>query len=315
MKNVWNWLLSLMVVGISVAGITHTSQVTPVLVKPVPHKPTQWGIMLHIYQFSQVNVDHLKDLGVSFVRVEIPWDWIERTKNEDPKDYDWASTDVVAHLVNGTGVSILWVTADGNSVYGPRPTTNYTEAYIRFHKSFETRYKTITMGYEIANEPNTIGFWGVTPDAHAYAQVVQSLAPALKAVDPNLAIFGGNTSGIDLGYLSVATPAIASSITNLNVHPYRQQQPPETVLGDFVPLYAYKLPLAITEWGYDQNVTGTDGQADYTRREVAVVKQLGVEYFSLYAMQDTIGGDCACGILSVDGTEKPSYDSYKNAIK
>ena len=285
---------------------------TTTVLGPLPKGTTKFGIHVHPYQVSAANIALAVSLGVSFVRIEIPWDEVD-----DGYADNWAVTDAIADQIRATKLKVLWVTGQNNPKYGPMPLTNYLQQFVAFHVAFQTRYADITLGYEVCNEPNNAVFWGGSPDAASYSVVFATCAKALKALCSNLLILGGNTSGVDTQFLALwsTSKGITSDCDYLNVHPYRQTLPPETATVDLNSLSVFKKEVSISEWGYDSDIAPVGHQEQYIPRMVAVAVQANVKLFSLYALQDTIGGDCACGLVTPQGNLKTSFQAYKTAIQ
>ncbi|MCF6390250.1 cellulase family glycosylhydrolase [Mycobacterium sp. MBM] len=144
-------------------------------------------------------LDLIESLGVSDVRLLVPWMFIQ---NQDPmggpvdweQDLDWAKLDQIVDEVESRGMGILgvlqwspdWATSGDTGVGHP----DNVQDYAAFAAAVAQRYGSKITSYEVWNEPNASFFWSPV-DPVAYTNLLKATYTALKAVDPNITVVGG----------------------------------------------------------------------------------------------------------------------------
>ncbi len=141
---------------------------------------------------AQINTDlnDIKALGATEVRILIPWAVIEPT----PGANDWSTLDYIVNTANQDGLAILgvinsspaWAIPAGSAIYTTPPSSD--AAFASFAATVATRYAGQISAYEVWNEPNSYAFWSPTPSAAAYTQLLQATYPAIKAADPTATV-------------------------------------------------------------------------------------------------------------------------------
>jgi polysaccharide biosynthesis protein PslG len=146
-----------------------------------------------------VAMDTMESMGVTQVRMFVPWYWVEPVEGV----YNWENVDKVVDAAEARGIAVLgavsstppWAT-DSPSPYGaPRN----PEDFGAFMGALASRYgagagdpETARISaYEIWNEPHAAPFWAPSPDAAAYTEVLKAGYAAVKAVDPSGTVVGG----------------------------------------------------------------------------------------------------------------------------
>ncbi|MEN4474713.1 cellulase family glycosylhydrolase [Mycolicibacterium cosmeticum] len=144
-------------------------------------------------------ISELKAMGVTQVRVFLPWAAIETADGT----YNWTQADALLNALSDAGIAVdaaitstpTWASSDTSSAYGA-PTS--TSDYASFVTELAERYGTTAnngdakiAAYEIWNEPNGSTGWAPTPDAAAYTELLKAAYTAIKAVDPDATVVGG----------------------------------------------------------------------------------------------------------------------------
>lgn len=144
-------------------------------------------------------ISELKAMGVTQVRVFLPWAAIETADGT----YNWTQADALLNALSDAGIAVdaaitstpTWASSDTSSAYGA-PTS--TSDYASFVTELAERYGTTAnngdaeiAAYEIWNEPNGSTGWAPTPDATAYTELLKAAYTAIKAVDPDATVVGG----------------------------------------------------------------------------------------------------------------------------
>ena len=141
----------------------------------------------------------LSAAGIGSIRLSIPWSNIEYTQNQ----LQWGAVDRVVNAVHAKGISILgiiaytppWATSPVGQPLNTRPAS--PAAYGQFAGKVAARYKGKIRAYEIWNEPNGAMFYGPTPDAAGYTQLLKAAYPAIKAADKQATVLGGSLGAVE----------------------------------------------------------------------------------------------------------------------
>lgn len=184
-------------------------------------------------------MDHLQSLGVTQVRLFLPWRDIETADDS----YDWTHADQLIDAAASHGIAVVaavtstptWATNYGWVAANGEPTS--TAAYADFMAQLAQRYGTPAdateakiAAYEIWNEPNGFAGWFPMPDARIYTQLLQAAYTSIKAVDPAATVIGGALgTGLSMAWLTVNPVTFLSQMyaagaegyfDALSFHPY-----------------------------------------------------------------------------------------------
>ncbi|QNJ95686.1 beta-galactosidase [Mycolicibacterium fluoranthenivorans] len=184
-------------------------------------------------------MDSLDSLGVTQIRILVPWRNIEATEGE----YDWSSLDTVIAAAAERGIAVTacvtstptWASDYGYTVANGEP-SDYTD-YASFVSALATRYgasandgNQLISAYEIWNEPNGYLGWSPTPSAQDYTELLKAAYTAIKAADPEATVVGGVVgSGVSLGTDTINAvdfieqmyaAGAADYFDALSIHPY-----------------------------------------------------------------------------------------------
>lgn len=202
--------------------------------------------------------------------------------------------------------------------------------------------------WEIWNEPNFSRFLlrPVPDDPESvidrYAEMVEAAHPAIKDANPDSVVIAGaggprgSTGGGAVGAVSWMEGLVAREIPldAYSQHVYPASAPLEDtpavpswstldVFLDGIEGFAPDLPLFVTEAGYttevtryrDASVTVTpEEQAEYLGQIYALpqVADPRIRAIVWFNFQDNV--DWPAGLLYDDGTRKPSYDAFRQAV-
>lgn len=184
-------------------------------------------------------MDSLDALGVTQIRILVPWRNIEATEGE----YDWSSLDTVIAAAAERGIAVTacvtstptWASDYGYTVANGEP-SDYTD-YASFVSALATRYgasandgNQLISAYEVWNEPNGYLGWSPTPSAQDYTELLKAAYTAIKAADPDATVVGGVVgSGVSLGTDTINAvdfieqmyaAGAADYFDALSIHPY-----------------------------------------------------------------------------------------------
>ena len=133
----------------------------PALAEPVSIK----GLNSWVLASLPDNLQQVRDLGVSTVRVDLPWEQVEPMPNQ----FDWQKVDRVIEAAHAGNIQVLFtlrsisswgtaVKADPKDLYHHASHPKSMADWERFVRSLAQRYKGQGVHYEIENEVNT-DFW------------------------------------------------------------------------------------------------------------------------------------------------------------
>ncbi|OZC56313.1 hypothetical protein CH289_06215 [Rhodococcus sp. RS1C4] len=174
----------------------------------------------------------LSAAGISSIRLSIPWFNVEYTRNQ----LDWSSVDRVVNAVHARGISILgiiaytppWATSPAGQPLNTRPASPAT--FGQFAGKVAARYAGKISAYEIWNEPNGAMFYGPSPDAAGYTQLLKAAYPAIKAADASATVIGGVLGAVEdgpgmvnpVGFVNqMYTAGAAGYFDAFSYHPYQ----------------------------------------------------------------------------------------------
>ena len=207
------------------------------------------------------------------------------------------------------------------------------------------RYAGEADAIEVWNEENIGHFWNGSANPAAYAQLLKTAYPAIKAGNPNMTVLFGGLSTNDWQWLQSvydAAPDIGNYFDVMATHPYTPQAPPDAVTWDDaqhidrMSFSGYRTvrqvmldhgndkPIWFTEFGW--STTSQPGwgvtaqqQADYTKEAWQCVQQDGyVQVAIMYELRNNYWAsnaddwDDQLGLTYVNFSHKPAYDSFKS---
>ncbi len=253
---------------------------------PVKVIPAGLGFNIHIMS-SDKDLDSIKASGVKFIRADLTWTKIEKTKGQ----YIFDGYDLLLDGLTKRGIRALFILDYRNSLYtNPETTDAGREAFARFAVASVKHFKGRQVIWEIWNEPN-VHFWKGTGKlnsaefANEYVALVKKCVPAMRAADPDCYILGGSVSclwrdsfkWIDQAF---SQGLLQTGINALSVHPYGYPRPELCMEGGIPGEEGYALlrekmekagapvsfPVVNSEVGYSTEDKGVlTGQAEEQR--------------------------------------------------
>ena len=192
------------------------------------------GLQTDAFALGDPDEQLVQDAGVKFLRIGLPWWYIEKTQGVyNFTDYDNTVNDFAAR-----GIRVLY-TLDGSggnppSVYGTDPgTAAYRQGFSNFCAAAASRYKGNGVVFELWNEPNS-GFWPGGPNVDQYMALVNQAVPAIRGADSNATIIGPATcpsgTGVDTTFLTncfnygqryPGQKGLLDLVDAVSVHPYQ----------------------------------------------------------------------------------------------
>jgi hypothetical protein len=226
------------------------AQIDYVPVAEITVAPTTVGIAdSPLYGMSRADIDKQLDemlsLGVTNIRVFVPWAFVEPADNQ----YDWSHIQDVMDAAAARNMGVLaeinatplWAdSAPGiGSILFPGSGIPKVDAFVDFVKAFVGKYAGTVSAYEIWNEPNYIANSSpINPEA--YAALLQAVYPVIKdpvsGLDKTATVvagalgtvqtdpFGFTMSPVDYVQRMLAAGAM-NSFDALSIHPYNEEIP------------------------------------------------------------------------------------------
>ncbi|MEM8530401.1 MAG: glycosyl hydrolase [Chloroflexota bacterium] len=251
--------------------------------------------------------ERVAQTGIGWAREDIHWWRIQPTSDT----WDWSFTDraiqelllrdieIVGVLGHPPGWATTYTNDDPSehSFYAPDQAL-----FVEYATAVVARYGRHIKHWEIWNEPDNPLFWKPKPDSHAYTQLLQQTATAIRDVDPEAIILLGGINPFDTDFLEDIARADAwDSFDILAIHPYVDPSEPE--IGNIVAStdgvralaerYGEK-PIWVTEIGWssgpgDRDTVGLadeQDQANYLVRSYLLLWYAGVERIFWYTLKD-----------------------------
>jgi polysaccharide biosynthesis protein PslG len=298
--------------------------------------------------------------GVRLLRQLFDWSAIQPTKTT----FSWTSTDSFMASAAGAGMKVLpvvlysptWASSCPSST-DPRPRQCRPADNADFGAFLVTligRYgpngsfwrnnpsvpKLPITAWQIWNEPNFPSFWGGAPNAAEYAAMLKTVAPMIRAADPNAEIVSAGmpdslvrTAIRLVPYVNALYAAgVKGSFDDMGLHIY--DDTPELAVGLVEQVRAIMnangdsaVPIWVTEWGWASSgapsrfTLDLAGQAANTdalmgdivaRHEEFNVRGL-IEYLWRDGSPQSNTTDVwseHLGMVFQDYTHKPAYDAY-----
>jgi polysaccharide biosynthesis protein PslG len=183
-------------------------------------------------------LDDVKSLGVTWIRVGVPWDALQPDPPSSPNggwavDSGLARTDTVMQMAaeRGLAVSVTfgrtpsWANGGQGANHLPTDLSSYTDA-LRF---LAERYRDQVTSWEIWNEPNNPNYLTDATPAD-YTTLLCAAYRTLKNTVPEDTVVSGGTGGNDWEWISQMYAAGAKGCFDvLATHPYNHGLPPTAV--------------------------------------------------------------------------------------
>lgn len=322
----------------------------------VATKPVVWkdflGVNAHFLWFSpeqyQHQIDQLKALGLQWVRVDLHWDRLEPAEGK----FDFQPLDaLVSTLENQKIKSVFYLVGSAGFAtsapfyvsnkdqYPPADAQQFADAMGHLAE----RYPAVN-AWQVWNEPNLPAFWQPLASPAGYRDLLAATEQELHRVAPDKTVVVGGMAYYsqmpgrsDLMLEDLARLGALGDGVIVAYHPYSLT--PETDqpgANDFL-LRARQVNQALrslhvagiwaTEWGWssyagpveEQPIIGTEGQAKYLLRRLAMMSALDYDRVFLFALSDldqrASVRDRSYGLLDLAGHPKPAYVALKNFLR
>ena len=291
------------------------------------------------------DLDTVAAAGAEWIRVSFRWSAMQPERDR----YDWSTHDRIVRLASDRGLSIIanvaytpaWARSDGcdHPHCAPRASTPYAEfveAMVRRYGPYGVR------AVEVWNEPNLATFWRPRPDPAAYAGLLDAAGAAVKRVDATIVVVSGGLAPRALDTADNLTPVSflramyasgATAFDAVGVHPYSFPRAPL----DPHPTNTFALLPAIhqlmadhgdgdkqiwaTEFAYWTSSPDTEpvGGAVSEARQAQYLTEAYEEASARPWMGPLLwftlrDGEKAFGLLRADGSTKPAFAAFRQAI-
>ena len=164
----------------------------------------------------------IREAGLSSVRTDFPWDWIQPTSKPE---FDFSRYDQVMSDAERAGVEI--VPLIGFPPKWALPVSAHLPEWRRFVKEVLNRYRGRISAVEVWNEENHPGFWP-NPNPADFAPVLKAAFESARETDPSVRVVLGGLAGVDLDYIRVLYKEGSKPYFDvMAVHPYTWPEPPK----------------------------------------------------------------------------------------
>ena len=140
-------------------------------------------------------VETLANSGVTWVKEEIRWDWVEPSRDT----FTWVCTDRVIDAERARGLEILglldytagWAVGEDRAV---SPTPPPPDRWANYVRQTVEHYRGRVGTWEVWNEPNFPQFWAGSKEQ--YAALLRVTYDTIKATDPTARVLAPAVSGV-----------------------------------------------------------------------------------------------------------------------
>jgi polysaccharide biosynthesis protein PslG len=166
----------------------------------------------------------MKSLGVTWVRLDFDWSWIQSDKNAA---IDWTKIDrVVAsaqkyqlHLLPILVYTPTWARPAGCDSNRCPPANNAD--YANFAKLAVARYAPLGVhAWEIWNEPNMKGSWLPASNPSQYTQLLMATYGSIKSIDPSATVVTGGVGPIETANGNIQALEFVQAMYAAGAKPY-----------------------------------------------------------------------------------------------
>lgn len=265
-------------------------------------------------------LDRLQSLGVTNIRVFVPWGLVEYADDT----YNWSYVDDIMDAAEERDMGVMmevnatptWAAADPESANVPAGSASPdVEKFTDFMGTLATRYGDTVSVYEIWNEPNYVSFSNPI-DPAAYAELLKSVYPVLKEIDPTATVVAGALGTVQDSSVTMSAVTFVQQMLDagggdyfdaISVHPYQ-----DTLLfsdgyscncgGQLTPLQEIDAIKALigadkTVWITEYGVSTVNGEDDEAKQAQYIQDLL--DYWQTYSQAGPIfiytGSDTATG--------------------
>ncbi len=159
------------------------------------------GVVLNVQSSTQIS--DANALGGHWARMFATWTDLEPQRGVYAANWIAYYETAIRALPAGTKVIIdvvgtpRWETGSSNEHTPPAKPGDYAALLAMLAQ----HYGSLVTAYEIWNEEDASYWWGGTPNAAAYVQLLKATYPAIKAAEPRATVVMGGLTGNDYPYL------------------------------------------------------------------------------------------------------------------
>ena len=222
------------------------------------------GVNIHVLN-DNAALDRAREVGFSFVRMDLIWADVERGGR-----YRFDGYDALLAALDARGMGALWILDYGHPEHGGETphTAQDIAAFSRFAAAAAAHFRGRKVQFEVWNEPNLPQFWKPAPDAAEYSALLRATVAAMRAADPAAVISSGGISRFDGMFLSqMLDVELTRQLDAIGIHPYRTNAP-ESVAEEWALVsdwarraFGTRPEIWNTEWGYS-SVDPSDDSGD-----------------------------------------------------
>jgi beta-xylosidase len=308
------------------------------------------GVNVQFHYFTpdvyQTQMDRLDQLGLNWVRWSLHWSNLEPAQGQyNLGDLDAAMKAASARHYNIMAYMVGSARFDSSA---PADASNFDQypptdpgIFAQRMTSLAQRYPQVSV-WQAWNEPNI--FWLPAADPVAYynlltvtANAIRSALPKKSVATAGVAYFGQMRGTTGFMLQSMLDQGLASQNLIAAYHPYTEYPEGDSVQDKDFLVRANALNKTLhdagvkqvwaTEWGWSsytgpvemQRIIGTDGQADFTLRRLALMSTLDYQRIFLFNLNDIderVGArDQSYGLIDLNGDPKPVYTALQNFFK
>ena len=296
----------------------------------------------------------LQDTGSKWARHFLQWDRFEPAKGR----LDQGLVEAYKRTMDreqAIGVKTMltvvrsptWASGSADPYSPPANPKDFADFMARISREFSGRVEV----FEIWNEQDEAIFWKGAVDAARYTELLQAAYPAIKAIDPNVKVAFGPTTGNNYAYLEQAYAAGAKgSFDAVSVHTdtacsitspnqfykennriaqfsflgYREVRATMLANGDDKPIYMSELGWSTTTTTCGRGAFAGQKAAGVSESQQAAFLQQAyhclaedpyVEIALWFEAKDRAPEDTELtryGLRRPDGRDKPSYGAFKD---
>jgi len=259
----------LLIASLCLIALQRSSEVN--LSRIIPHPI---GVNVHFLAPAQGEMEMLKNMSVTYIRMDFIWAEVERSKGQ----YNFQNYDIFMSNCFKYGL-IPYMIFDYTNEFYDQNLSPYTdegrEGFANFALAAVTRYKGKNVIWEIYNEPNLNQFWKPAKNVTNYCKLAHKVLDTIKTRYPGEIVVGPASSGIDMTFLEeVFKSGLLEKFDAISVHPYGNTPPEEAAhkydeLRKLMKQYGTAKDILSGEWGFHTVKHSEKEQAEFISRQWA----------------------------------------------
>ena len=297
-------------------------------------------------EIYQAQMQRLTALNLQWVRIAMHWAYLEPEQgNFNLQAFDPMVAAMQQHQLKPVGFLVgsapFATTAPIDSPFQdsfpPKDNRLYAHSLLRLAEHYPS-----IQAWQIWNEPNIFPFWRPQEDPKAYGELLRVSTQAMRSKFPDKTLVAAGMAyysnmpshGGKLMLQSLLEMGVAQLNLVMAYHPYTEapegasaSQQDYLQTSNFInsALRAHGIgQIWATEWGWSsyngpkemQAIIGTDGQADYTLRRLALMSAQDFDRIFLFNLSDLDSRagprDQGYGLLDLQANPKPVYTALQN---